>query len=395
LEGVAGVRIARTVAEVEELRPLWESASVDELDADIDYYLDVVRGGENVIAPHVVVLDRADRDSLLIIAKLIRDEVPIRIGYLTLGRVTIRSLVLSFGGVVGARSEEDVAHAVAALSDQLQRGEADMLYAPKIDVASPLFAALNRLSPRRRSIGRPMPHWTVELAHSWTEFLDRRSGSSRRRLRHDDSKFERAFPDGVVTRRLDLPEHRHRLIEDLAAVTGQTYQHALGVSLSGTDLETYLMARELDRDRLRVWMVYVDEQPVAFWWGVLRAGVLYIGSTGYHHSYAHARAGYYAMRRMLEDLNDDPKATAADFGSGDADYKERFGTRLTVEADVGVYGDGRRPRTLKLLLGSSAQVDRAGKWLIERTGHTAAVKRWLRRRAVETQGVDAPRRDEA
>lgn len=384
-----GIRIARTPAEVEELRPVWESARVDELDADIDYYLDVVRGSENEITPHVIVLEQEDHHPLLIVAKLVRDNIPIRVGYLTLGHLRIRSLVLSFGGMVGARTDSDVARAVTALSDQLEQGEADMVYVPKVDASSPLFTALDRLPLKRRSTGQPMPHWTVGLADSWTQFLDRRSGSSRRRLRHDDRKFERAFPKSVVTRRLDLPEHRHRLVDDLQAVTGQTYQRALGLSITGTDLEAHLMARELERGRLRVWMVYVDEQPVAFWWGILRHGILYIGSTGYDHSYARVRAGYYAMRRMLEDLNDDPEATTVDFGSGDADYKERFGTRLTVEADVGVYGTGRRPRMLKLLLASTAQVDRAGKWLVESTGRTDTVKRWLRRRAVATQLDDA------
>ncbi|MGH3509325.1 MAG: GNAT family N-acetyltransferase [Nocardioidaceae bacterium] len=378
------MRVAETVPEVERLRPLWDAAPIDELDSDIDYFLDVLQASPDA-CPHVVVLDRAGRDPILVIARLTEQVVRFRIGYRTVGRSHLRSLALTFGGVVGVRTDEDVNDVVSVLTDQLRHGGVDLLYLPKLAVGSPLFDALRGLPARGLSVREETSHWTIELADSWEEFLGRRSGESRRKLRADDSRFERAYEGRFEMRRLDLPEHRHRMDKDLETVACRTYQQALGVGATG-DFERKLMAAALDRDRARVWMLYIDDQPVAFWAGIVHGSTCHLGTTGYDAEYAKARVGYYAMRRVLEDLNNDPSMTSADFGHGDADYKARFGTSMTLKADVVIYGGGVRARAVRFGLAVTSGLTRAGKWVAERTGRTSELKRWLRRRALAGRG---------
>jgi CelD/BcsL family acetyltransferase involved in cellulose biosynthesis len=148
---------------------------------------------------------------------------------------------------------------------------------------------------------------------------------------------------------------------------------------------------DLARDQgwLRVWMLYIDEQPVAFWWGITHAGVLGIGSPGYLPEFSKDRVGYYVLRRMLEDAANDPGTHAIDFGTGDADYKERFGDLRSEVSDVLLFARRPRPQAVRALLVLQLRGLALGRASLARTGRTDALRRWWRRRNLSARVAGA------
>lgn len=382
-EGEESVIIARSVDEVEQLRSRWVQMAVGNIDADIDYFLAVVRHDSTVVRPHVVLIERADKPPLLVVARLVQQRYPLKVGYRSLASPTAPTLLVALGGVIGLRNDDDVATVIATLSKHLAAGEADVLRFQKVDTSSALFVGARRaVGWLRRSHGvRPSVNWWAELPGSWDEFLAARSPKSRRQLRYDSRKFEKRNSGAFEMRRLDAPEFRDLLRNDLEAVAMTSYQRRLGVGIDASPLWEGLVDLTLDRGWLRVWMLYIHDRPVAFWWGTVYAGVFADYSPAYDPEFSKDRVGTYTMMRMLEDLCEDAEVSLLDFGHGEAFYKKRFGSYSTETADVLVFATRTRPLALNAFVSFAAASTGAVKGLIARSERLREFQGRIRSRA--------------
>lgn len=341
--------VASTAGEVEALRPLWRSLSVSNLDADIDYFLTVVSHHPEAIAPHVVCIERDGLDPLLIVARLESHPFPVKLGYRVLLSPRLRAIVVSFDGLLGVTSEDDLRTCLAALQDSLRAGPADSVIFQKVTLRSPLHEAVRRASRAGSRLHglATTTRWLVDLPETMDEFMGRRSPGARRKARTDDRRLSRTYNDEVRVVRLD-ESGLATLRSDLETVSGRTYQRALGVGGSTTAVGKALIPLCLEKGWLRVWMLYLEDKPVAFWWGNLYDGVLTIDSPGFDPGYAKDGVGIHTMYAMFAELCADPLATAVDLGHGDAEYKVRYSTRSLEEQDMVLLA----PRVGPLLLGS-------------------------------------------
>ena len=375
------VETARTEHEVEQLRDWWQEMPITDVDANIDYFLTVVRTDPSVRRPHVMRITPDGEEPVLVVARLVDQRFGATVSGTRTGSITAPALVVSFNGVVGASSAAQHRAATAAVADALAAREADVAVFQKTDRTGELFSHLVSHGSRLRRLARPVESsWTARLPDSWDALLAARSSKSRRQIRFDDNKLRRVYGDRLRMRRLDLPEHSNRLFPDVSAVAARSYQRGLGVSLLDSGVQEALIDLARDQGWLRVWMLYIDERPVAFWWGIRHAGVLSIGSPGYLPEYSKDRVGYYVLRRMLEDAANDPGTQVIDFGTGDADYKERFGDLRSEVTDVLLFA--RRPRvvavrTFLVLQERGVAIARAG---VAKAGWTEDLRRWWRHR---------------
>lgn len=81
-------------------------------------------------------------------------------------------------------------------------------------------------------------------------------------------------------------------------------------------------------------VLYLDEQPVAFWPGYIYNRTFTIGIPGYDPAYAEHRVGTYVQMRLIGDLCANAGVDVVDYGRGDAEYKRRFGSESWEEQDV-------------------------------------------------------------
>ena len=384
------VTIARTPAELEALRSVWSTLPVRNLDSDLDHFLTVVRADPQTLRPHVLLVQRDDAPPLLVVARLVRQRFPLRIGYLDLGAWSAPTLVVSFDGVVGAETEADRREALAVLTDQLRTREAEAVLLQKLEESSPLVQTVaEQVHPWLRRRQPTVLRWFLVPPASLDELLQQRPSRSRQRIRRELATFRRNFGDRAQIRRLDLPEHQHRLEPDLDEVDRRTYQRGLGLRDGHDDLERQLRRLALEQGWLRAWMLYLDDRPVAFWWGMLYRGVLAPGSTGYDPDHAHDGVGFFTMMQMFADLCGQPDVTEIDFGYGDAEYKQRFANASSPTCDVLLFGP--RPRSLLLEAGvaGTASLSRLAGAVAERSGLARSLKRRWRSRAAAKQSARA------
>lgn len=348
------VTVARTLEQVEALRPAWTNLPNTDIDSDIDYFMTVVRHAKQVVGPHVVHIRRDDGADLMAIARLENLPVAFRFGYHAFGSVTLRAIVVTFGGILGAKSPQDEALVLRHLMSALDSGEAGLLLMRNVDAESTLHAAsVAAVGWARRTHAQPSsPRWIASIPDSLERFLDTRSSKTRQTLRRHDRQLATHYGDRLRLRRWDRPEDIGDICRHIESVAAKTYQRGLGVGFLNDPMQIALIDLGLKRGWHRTWMLFLDERPISFWTGFGYAGTFAIGTPGFDPEYTADSVGRFTMMRMIEDLCADPEIRQLDFGHGDAEYKSAFGRRAMMETDVLLAA--RRPWPMMVLFAVSA-----------------------------------------
>jgi CelD/BcsL family acetyltransferase involved in cellulose biosynthesis len=375
-----GVTVARTAEEARAWRPWWERLPLGDVDAELDYFLTVAAHDPRVLRPHVMRVVPEAGEPVLVAARLVDQRFGAKVAGRQVGGVAAPALVVAFDGVVGAATAAQRRAVTDAVSEHLIAGEADVAVFQMVESGTRWADHLRSRVGVPRLLRPPTTRWFTDLPDSWEELLSRRTARSRRQIRYDDNKLRRAYGDRLALRRLDRPVHEHRLVDDLSAVAAVSYQRGLGVSFLDNPVQAALMTLARDKGWLRVWMLYVDDAPVAFWWGVAHAGVLSIGSPGFDPAYARDRVGYYTLRRMLEDAADDRDLHRIDYGPGQADYKERFATGSSIAQDVLLFARRPRPMAVRTMLSAQDRTLALARSTAEASGRAEELRRWWRTR---------------
>src|SRR4051794_21970737 len=242
------VTVARTVAEVEALRPVWERLPIGNIDADIDHFLAVVAHRREVLRPHVVLIERPGQTDLLAVARL--EELPLetRVGYRVVAAPRVRCIIGAFDGVVGADTEEDCRRILDELRRPLRDGEADVVLLPKLDVEGSLYEVAKAAGPWLCRDHAPLvtDHWSVALGEDLEGFLAPRSGKTRRGARNQDKRLQKTYGEALRIRRFESEDELDELCADLETIAAKTYQRQIGAGFTGDEFELALM-----RDRMR------------------------------------------------------------------------------------------------------------------------------------------------
>jgi CelD/BcsL family acetyltransferase involved in cellulose biosynthesis len=379
------VRVARSVEEVERLRPAWQTIRWGRIDADLDFYLAVVRGRQNVVRPHVVVLERGGAVAGMAVARVEEQKLASSVGYRAVYRPSVRSLTLVHGGVAGADSRETAEALLHELCGELARGAADVLNLPSLRADLPFHAAATNGAtrlPRERSESRT--HRRLRLPGSLDELLRANSSKTREGVERYRKRLRRDHGEKLAVEVLRVPGDAERIFRDLEAVAAKTYQHGLGVAFGDREEQRELTLLGLERGWFRAYVLYLEGVPVAFWPGYAYSGTFFIGTPGYDPRYAEYRVGQYLMTEMIDDLCRDEDVDYLDYGFGDSEYKRRFADESWEEADALLFAPtfkGRRIRAGRVAVSASVRV---AKRLLGEERQARLKQGWRRRRSANS-----------
>jgi len=374
------VHVARGSGELDALRPLWATVAWPRVEADLDFFpltLDAATGAES----RAILVERDGIVVAAAIGRLERATLPAKVGYRTVYAPRVRALTVPLGGST-ANDDGAAAALVDALHGVLEGGEADVVSLLGLRMGSPLHrCAIARAGGARRELfARRAQHWRLELPESFDEFLASRSKSTRESVRRYGKRLEKTFGDRLRLDVLREPGDLERILEDLDSVAGKTYQAGLGVAFANADEQRRRVTLGLDRGWFRTWVLYVDEQPVAFWPGYVYNRTFTIGIPGYDPAYAEHRVGTYVQMRLIDDLCADEGVTAVDYGRGDAEYKRRFGSESWEEQDVTAFAPTFRALRVNATRNAIVGAGRGAQAALAKLGLADRVKkRWRER----------------
>lgn len=384
--GIPRVRLVSTLQEVERLRARWEAASIARFNADIDFYLAFAASQASFVRPHVLLVERSGELEAMLVARVEDIDLSATFGYRSVFGSRVRSITLTHGGLIG-ESEQSAHVLLGELRGSLARREADVVSLPALATDGPLYRAATSEVPAvlREPFARPSLHRQVVLPPTGEEFLRSLSKSTRESTKRYRKKVERDLGERLRLRRYDKEGDLERIFSDTDPVARKTYQRGLGVALEDTPEQRSVIQVALRRGWFRTYVLYLEEDPIAFWPGYAYGGTFFIGTPGYDPEFGQYRIGMYLLGRMIDEFCGDPDVHAVDFGFGDAEYKRRFGSESWEECNVRLFAP--TPRALAIngartAIGGSAAAATA---LLTRFGWLDRVKRHGRRQ-LQRQG---------
>jgi CelD/BcsL family acetyltransferase involved in cellulose biosynthesis len=177
-------------------------------------------------------------------------------------------------------------------------------------------------------------------------------------------------------------------MRDAEIVASKSYQRGLGVGFYRT-LQTYKrLDFEATRGWLRGYVLYIDDNPSAYWIGSLYRGTFYSEYMAYDPAHVKTAPGMYLAMEVLKELSagePDERATYVDFGAGEAEYKTRLGNHSWMETKVYVFAPGLRRLGLHVLWVAALGINFAGRRILNLTHVTQRLRQYWRSRITPKQ----------
>lgn len=377
------IRVIRSEAELERERALcglWPGHR----DADLDFYLAILRSRPDVLSPYVLILYRDGKPQTMLMGRIEHTRLDFRVGYLSLLRPRVRMLSVIPWGLKGDASAENTNALITELCANLRAGDFDLAVLSFVDAASPL-CELARTIPGFLSRDSSQPtnaHWKMDLAGDIKEIYRRLSSDHRGQLRRKVKKLGAEFGDKVEVRCLRDPADVRFVLQDVEEVARKTYQRGLGVGFSAVDEVKGRLQLQAEKGWLRAHILYIEGKPCAYWVGSLYEGVFYSDYLGHDPAYDKHSVGTFLTIKTIEELCREG-AREIDFGPGESRYKQQFGTCKTDETHVYIFAPTFKGVALKVGRAISGRIDRTVRLTLERTKLLQRVKKHWRTRAAQ------------
>jgi hypothetical protein len=378
------IRIARTLAEVECLRPAWTSWE-GHRDSEIDFVLMIMASCPEVLRPHVIAIYRNGEPDAILIGRLEKKRIPLKIGYTALFGPWARCLTFVYGALRGNASAENSEVVVREVVRCLKNDEADMALLEFIPVDKPLYQKALSVPGVLSRDSHPITqlHDLMEMPDSIDKVYQRMSSERRLELRRKIKKLQ-AHPEGemkiVLYREVSELD---RLFCDAEQVAKKTYQRGLGAGFSDSPQVRDRLGLAARKGWLRGYLLYIGARPVAFWIGML-CGESFVGEfMGYDPEFRKFAPGMALMMKVLEGFctganGDDVKNL--DFGIGHAEYKAVLSTQTWTEAAVHIFALTFKGFILKSCQTVTRVVDLSARKILTTTDYFPGLKRWWRDR---------------
>lgn len=375
------ITVARNFEEIEAIRPVWKQMQQDEPcsapNADIDRYLSVVKASGDDVRPHVMLLERNDRPTAMIIGWIGKHQLEIKLGYKALLNPRLRCLSVVYGGVLG-RPESDLCPLlVSELMRQLQRREADIVHFSYLRTDTAFYQAVRRMPGflNRGYFPRIDEHWRMSVPEEIDQFYSARSHKHRANLRRAIRKFEQEYPGENKLINYRTESDVDDFTEIAAGISSKTYQMALGFGIVNDEQTKHLMTKVAAHGWFRGHILLAGDKPCAFQLGLFYKKVYYLTSIGYDPAFRSYWPGTILFLKVLESLCDSPSIDMIDFYFGDAEYKKSYGTEHWPEACVYIFAPRLYPISINLLRSSMMGMNASLAYVVNKTGSADWIKR--------------------
>jgi hypothetical protein len=373
--------VARTVEEVEALRPTWESLAGARPPSDLDLFLRFLEHSPSVLRPHVVLVERNSARAL-VVARIEDFPLAARLGYGIGYTPTVRALTVVYGGFLGDLEAIGPDGLLAALGESLRGETLDLVRLRMLTVDSGLHTAAASRAPalRVRRFAPKSTHWAARIPGSMDEFLAARSRERRKNVRRHARRLEESYGDDLEVRFFRSPGDLDQLYDDCDCIHRTSYQHALGVGFSSGERDRGLAELTMQKGWFLAGVLYFRGAPVAFQLGTAYRGTYTASGTAFDPAHSKERPGTYLLMKVIEELCADPAVDRFDFGFGDADYKRAFADESWVEQDIEIFERRVRPLGINLAQTTIRGTSAAARSLLVRTGRLRDVRRVWRSR---------------
>ena len=339
--------------------------------------------------PMVLAVEKSGQPCSIVVAQVVDAVVPWRVGYGTLGSSRARVLEVLRGGLLGDQSAASLEFVCDRLRASMRELGVDAIVVRHVIEGS----AAHRVFVQRPGwfcrdrLGVVSANGRLTVPRVFAEFLAAQPKRERDDNRRYEKRIRREFGESVRVERLAGPADVERFTNVVESIARKTWQRGFGAGFRATPQERARWALAAERGFLRVDVLWLGDEPVAFCTGFAVGSTLWLEHIGYDPEYRRLRPGIFLVHRIVERLAGEGRLRAIDFGIGDAEYKRRLCDTWCTEITVWVFAPTVRGLWLNGVRSVTNGLYRLGYRVLERCGLLEPLKRrW--RRALEPRKPD-------
>lgn len=370
------LEIATSLQAIENLKPLWKKWSRN-LDTDLDYYLNSVNNDSTILRPYVITVYQGDAARAMLVGQVKKQRISTVVSFVNIRGPKVRVLEIVNGGRLGDQSPAIDRLLALQLWAAARNGDLDLICFRRLPLQSELFRMLHENSRflAKERVPHVFHYSVVPLIASKGKPTRALSGKNRRENRRKTRILERAFPGQAFFQCFSQPAELETGLRDAASVDVKTWQHYLGSGL----LDARRGHDNLDfcagRGWLRIYVMYVDQIPVAFLIGQHYNQTFYCQHAGYHPDFARFSVGSLLTGWVLENLQA-AGVEQVDLGEGSQEHNRRLGCKIYEEATVHLYSTTLRGLYLNFLFAATHTIRVIGRGSITKLHLSRASKAW-------------------
>jgi hypothetical protein len=378
------IKVAKSFEEVEAVRDIWEQMqrgeSMPVLNADIDRYLSVVESMKEEVQPYVTVFYYDGNPKAMVIGRIERRRITCRVGYTTILEPSLRCLSIVYGGILGRPSDQISARLVQGLINTLKQGDVEVVFLNHLRIDSRLYH-LAKTMPNfwcKDHFSVVESHWQTHIPENIEDFYETIPSKHKREWRRCERKLAEECNGSVKVVCYRDEKDIDYVMETSCKISSLTYKHTLNVGIVDDALTRALLKQAARDGCLRAYLLYVNDVPCAFEFGVCCCDVFFPEYMGYDPKWTTFGPGALLWVKVIEDLCIDPSICTLDYGFGDAEYKEKFGTECWPEASVYIFSPRFYPIFVNTLRNSVSSLNAGLQYIVQKIGSVGWIKRQWR-----------------
>lgn len=286
-------------------------------------------------------------------------------------------------GLLGRDDPQMVTAIVAALAREMRTRHVAALELEELDESSRLWSSLQALTAqgfRFVAASDFGAHHHICLPATAEEYW--KSFNSKRR---NGLKKERERLQPYRVERYTLPSDVGALLEHAHTVSRKSWQtHQLGMRVRNSPEELRYLTFLATLGALRSYVLFRDEQPMAFVLSHQWRGVFHYDEVGFDRSLASLAPGKVLLMEILDDLFRSDRPERFDFGLGDGGYKQFFANRQTRSATLRMLAPGLKGAWLASSLRLRKSLTHRARQVMEWSGWYARLRRRRRDQAAQS-----------
>jgi len=378
--------VIKSFEEIEANREVWEQMQADkaypQINADIDWYLSVVKTRTKDIRPYIMLIKQHGIVVSMMIGQLQNTRIKCNLGRMTLFKPLLRELAVVYGGVLGNLTDEIRSLLIEELMNVLRRGEVDVVVFNHLKTDSPMYRSVRKIPglPTRGYLPKTEIHWFMAMPANMEDFYKSLSPKHRSNLRRYIRNLEKSYPGQLKIVTYTKEHEVEEAIATASEISATTYQHAFGYGIVNCHSTREFLRQAAKKGWLRLHILYINEKPAAFQTTFKYGRICFGYAVGFDPKWKRFRIGTVLFLKIMEKLCADPAVQHYDFGIGDTEYKQHYGNGQWPEASVLIFASRPFPLFVNLIRSSTLAMSMFAQYVITSLGIHDLVRRYRRRR---------------
>jgi hypothetical protein len=265
--------------------------------------------------------------------------VYVKLGFKTIFKLKAKCLVIPNGGIIGSIPQQLIPDIFINLRKYLRRVRVDYIYFRSLRIDSEFYKSINEEISfiYRDFMIDSKVRFGIDLPNLFEEYLCHLSRKTRANYRNAESRVIKSFKEDYSIKYYCHESEIEKILIDVERIASKSWQRKSNIGFRYTAELHKNWEYFARRKWLSVFIMYLNEKPVAYWSGLVFKKKYFGLANGYDPKYQFYQPGKYSFLKMINEYCSNKEVEYIDLGLIDMQYKRELATVIWEEAPIYIF----------------------------------------------------------